>query len=86
MEHDPMCALADPCEVEIPEHGFCGLGAARYCIHCSQWCICERLAKARADERAKAWARVIKLCAHTKHSASSPCVHDTCAEAARGET
>ena len=41
--HDPLCKLSQPCDDETPAHGYCGLTAPRYCIHCQTWCICEEL-------------------------------------------
>lgn len=59
MEHDPLCVLSDPCWPDDPAHGYCGFSEPRFCIHCSQWCICERLGKARADEREQAAQRLL---------------------------
>lgn len=43
MTHDPLCGLAQPCDEEEPEHGYCSMQHGLYCIHCHQWCICTEL-------------------------------------------
>jgi len=52
MTHDPLCGLAQPCDEEEPEHGYCSMQHGLFCIHCHQWCICNVIAKVREDERA----------------------------------
>lgn len=47
--------------------------------------FCTLIDAARADEREQAAQRVTALCAHTKYVGCQPCIHDECAEAARGE-
>lgn len=47
MTHDELCPLARPCDFEFPDHGYCGLSAPTFCIHCEAWCICEELDKKR---------------------------------------
>lgn len=85
MSHDRLCGLSDRCDDEVAEHGYCSMQHGTFCIHCQQWCICERLAQARADEREQAAQRVVALCAHTKYEGSAPCEHDRAAAAVRGE-
>jgi len=51
MTHDPLCGLAQPCDEEEPEHGYCSMQHGLYCIHCHQWCICNVIAKVCEDER-----------------------------------
>ena len=47
MKHDPLCQLSQPCDPDIPEHGYCEFSAPFFCIHCHTWCICEELGKKR---------------------------------------
>lgn len=53
MTHDPLCGLAQPCDEEEPEHGYCSMQHGLYCIHCHQWCICNVIAKVREEEQSK---------------------------------
>ena len=66
MTHDPLCGLSQPCDEEIPEHGYCSMQHGEFCIHCHQWCICEALAKAREDAIAAAVQRVEALAEPTQ--------------------
>lgn len=52
MNHDPLCGLSEPCDDEVAEHGYCSMQRGNYCIHCNQWCVCERIGRARSEERA----------------------------------
>lgn len=42
-DHLPECPLLEPCDDDIPEHGYCSMQRGAFCIHCHQWCICDRL-------------------------------------------
>ena len=42
-DHLPECPLLEPCDDEVPEHGYCSMQQGVFCIHCHQWCICDRL-------------------------------------------
>ncbi len=42
-EHLPECPLLEPCDDEVAEHGYCSMQRGVFCIHCHQWCICDRL-------------------------------------------
>gem|GEM_PF-2471525 len=42
-DHLPECPLLQPCDDEVPEHGYCSMQRGVFCIHCHQWCICDRL-------------------------------------------
>ena len=42
-DHLPECPLLEPCDDEVPEHGYCSMQHGVFCIHCHQWCICDRL-------------------------------------------
>jgi len=53
MNHDPLCGLAQPCDEEEPEHGYCSMQHGLFCIHCHQWCICNVIAKVREEEQSK---------------------------------
>ena len=53
MTHDPLCPLSQPCDDEIPEHGYCSTQHGKFCIHCYQWCTCEALKKAEQRMLAK---------------------------------
>ena len=58
MTHDPLCGLSQPCDDETPEHGYCSMQHGEFCIHCHQWCICDVIAKVRAEATAAAVQRV----------------------------
>ena len=53
MNHDPLCGLSEPCDDEVPEHGYCSRQHGQFCIHCLTWCICDRLKQ--AEERTMAF-------------------------------
>lgn len=42
-DHLPECPLLEPCDDEVAEHGYCSMQNGVFCIHCQQWCICDRL-------------------------------------------
>lgn len=42
-EHLPECPLLEPCDDEVAEHGYCSMQRGVFCIHCHQWCACDRL-------------------------------------------
>ena len=42
-DHLPECPLLEPCDDDVPEHGYCSMQRGAFCIHCHQWCICDRL-------------------------------------------
>jgi hypothetical protein len=58
MTHDPLCGLSQPCDDEIPEHGYCSMQHGQFCIHCHQWCICKELQMAEERMLAKCIAAV----------------------------
>ena len=49
-DHLPDCTLAGLCYEELPHSG-CSRTGNTYCIHCSTWCICDRLRKAERRAR-----------------------------------
>ena len=49
MTHDPLCGLSQPCDDEIPQHGYCLMSHGKFCIHCNQWCICPQLQQAKEE-------------------------------------
>lgn len=54
--HNPLCGLSQPCDEETPEHGYCSMQHGQFCIHCHQWCVCERMRKAEKHGYEKAVA------------------------------
>lgn len=54
-DHLPECPLLEPCDDEVADHGYCSMQHGVFCIHCQQWCICDRLRaceqRVREDER-----------------------------------
>ena len=83
MNHDPLCGLSEPCDEEEPEHGYCSMQRGTFCILCQQWCICDRLAKARADERETAAQRV-ESCVNKYKPRDYNDAVNACAAAVRG--
>jgi len=65
MIHDPLCGLSEPCDDEVPEHGYCSRQHGQFCIHCLTWCICDRLKQAEQRMRdvcqAAAYADLLAL-------------------------
>ncbi len=53
MTHDPLCGLSQPCDDEIPEHGYCSMQHGQFCIHCHQWCMCGEVRQAEQRMLAK---------------------------------
>lgn len=53
MTHDPLCGLSQPCDDEVPEHGYCSRQQGEFCIHCMTWCICLQLHNAEQRMLAK---------------------------------
>lgn len=51
-DHKPECVLSDPCSADEPRHGYCGFSVPLHCIHCEEWCDCDRIK--RAEDRVRA--------------------------------
>lgn len=69
MTHDPLCALSEPCDDEVPEHGYCSMQHGMFCIHCHQWCICEALGEKYAAALRDA-VKAVKVYADETHKHS----------------
>jgi hypothetical protein len=53
MTHDSLCGLSQPCDDEIPEHGYCSMQHGQFCIHCHTWCTCFEVRQAEQRMLAK---------------------------------
>lgn len=68
MTHDELCGLSQPCDDEVPEHGYCSRQQGEFCIHCMTWCICPQLRQARkqgADDYERGQADMLAKCIAT---------------------
>ena len=60
MTHDHLCGFSQPCDqceggcgYDISEHTFWLPEEEDFCVHCCQWCICEKLKE--AEQRMLQW-------------------------------
>lgn len=74
--HDPLC------QDDVSDDDWKWVAETIPAAECN---YCRLIARVRADEREQAAQRVAALCAHTKYVGCQPCIHDECADAARGE-
>ena len=76
MTHDPLCGFSQPCDQDIGwvvEHTFWLPQKEDFCVHCCQWCICEKLQEAEQ--------RMLQWCIESlSHDIDCMCERDTDAD------
>lgn len=78
MTHDPLCPRPD-CDYGEPD------GECMGYEDCWHRCVCDVIARVRADERSKVERVIYRTCGHTKYVGCEPCWHDVMVKAIRGE-
>lgn len=58
--HDPLCVLFGDCSIGGGDHDYHREPPIQ-CSWCGEMCVCDAIAKARADEREKAGERIMAI-------------------------